>query len=42
MTDAPTQVAVQRWHHWVPGAAVAVMAAAATPDGALLHEAPRG
>ena len=30
MTDAPTRVAVQRWHHWVPGAAVAVMAAAAT------------
>ena len=30
MTDSPTRVAAQRWHHWVPGAAVAVMAAAAT------------
>ena len=30
MTDSPTRVAAQRWHHWVPGAAVALMAAAAT------------
>ena len=30
MTDAPTRVAAQRWHHGVPGAAMAVMAAAAT------------
>ena len=29
MTDSPTRVA-QRWYHWVPGAAVALMAAAAT------------
>ena len=30
MIDSPPRVAAQRWHHWVPGAAVAVMAAAAT------------
>ena len=30
MTDSPTRVAAQRWHHGVPGAAVALMAAAAT------------
>ena len=30
MTDSPTRVAAQRWHHWVPGAAVALMAAAVT------------
>ena len=30
MTDAPTRVAAQRWPSGVPGAAVAVMAAAAT------------
>ena len=30
MTDSPTRVAEQRWHHGVPGAAVAVMAVAAT------------
>ena len=30
MTDAPTRVAEQRWHGGVPGAAVAVMAVAAT------------
>ena len=30
MTDSPTRVAAQRWHHWVPGAAVALMAAATT------------
>ena len=30
MTDSPTRVAAQRRHHGVPGAAVAVMAAAAT------------
>ena len=29
MTDSPTRVAAQRWHHWVPGAAVALMAPAA-------------
>ena len=34
MTDSPTRVAAQRWHHGVPGAAVALMAVAATllPD----------
>ena len=30
MTDSPTRVAAQRWHHGVPGAAVALMAVAAT------------
>ena len=30
MTDSRTRVAAQRWHHGVPGAAVAVMAVAAT------------
>ena len=30
MTDSPTRVAEQRWHHGVPGAVVALMAAAAT------------
>ena len=30
MTDSPTRVTEQQWHHAVPGAAVAVMAAAAT------------
>ena len=30
ITDAPTRVVAQRWHHGVPGAAMAVMAAAAT------------
>ena len=30
MIDSQPRVAAQRWHHWVPGAAVAVMAAAAT------------
>ncbi len=30
MTDSPTRVAEQRWHHGVPGAVVALTAAAAT------------
>ena len=30
MTDSPTRVAEQRWHYGVPGAAVALMAVAAT------------
>ena len=30
MTDSPTRVTEQQWHHAVPGAAVALMAAAAT------------
>ena len=30
MTDSPTRVAAQRWHYGVPGAAVALMAVAAT------------
>ena len=33
MTDSPTRVAAQRWHHGVPGAAVAVMAAATLLPG---------
>ena len=30
MTDSPTRVAAQQWHYGVPGAAVALMAVAAT------------